>query len=148
MEKRLIEFKKIPVILSVVFWVILYLLLLKYFDNQPEISSNNLKEFYTKYWMYASIVFPLLGLILFYILAFLKFILRLKNWFFSLILYIIVYWFFLFLWLDLMFFESRLADFALVIINTYSITLVVSSSIILLIAIWLSFKKIEIKDNL
>ncbi|NCO31452.1 hypothetical protein GW891_01140 [bacterium] len=40
-----------------------------------------------------------------------------------------------------MFFESRIADFANVIVNTFSIPLIVSSSVILILVLALSFKK-------
>ena len=142
-NKRFVELKKFPLILSILFWIFFYLLLLKYFNIDAEISSYNLKEFYQKYTIYSPVLFWVLSLIIFYILLFLKFILRIKSYIWTLIVYFITFWFFLFLWIDLMFFESRIADFANVIINTFSVPLIVSSSIILLLVIVLSFKKLE-----
>jgi hypothetical protein len=45
-----------------------------------------------------------------------------------------------------MFFESRLADFALVIINTFSIPIIVSSGTTILMVIALSFGKLKSKE--
>lgn len=140
-NKRFIELKRTHLILSILFWVILYLLLLKYFNMEVDISNTKYKDYYQKYSMFIPIIFSLFSLLFFYILTLIKFILRLHFLFITILIYFIVYWFFLILWIDLMFFESRYADFALVIINTFSIPLIISSSIVLFMVILLSFKK-------
>ncbi len=140
-NKRFIELKKLPLIFSILFWIIFYLLFLKYFNLDAEISSLSLKDFYQKYTIYSPILFWFLILVLFYILVFLKFIFRIKSYIWTIIVYFLSFWFFLFLWIDLMFFESRIADFANVIVNTFSIPLIVSSSVILILVLALSFKK-------
>lgn len=144
-NKRFIDLKKIPLFLSILFWLIFYLLLLKFFNQNPEISSEKYKNIYLNYGMYMPIIFWLLSLISLYILLFIRFILRLNFLPITILLYFIVYWFFLILWIDLMFFESRLADFALVIINTFSIPIIVSSGTTILMVIALSFGKLKSK---
>ncbi len=144
-NKRWIEFKIIPLLLNILFWVILYLFLLKYFNKEANIFSYKLKDFYIKYTMYLPIIFSILSFILFYVLLFFKFILRLKSFIFTSIIYVLSFWFFLLLGLDLMFFEPQDADFVKVIINTFSVPLIASSSIVLFIVFILSFKNYKIK---
>jgi hypothetical protein len=144
-DRRCIESNKFPLIFSVIFWIIIYWLLFLYFDKEANISSYKLQDFYTKYTLYSPIVFWLLSLVIFYILAFIKFILRIKSSVVTILIYFIVYWFFLILWADLMFFEPRLADFAKLIIETFSIPLIASSSFILILVILLSLKKVKSK---
>lgn len=141
--KRLIELKKLSLILSLFFWLILYLLLLKYFYKDALIESYKLKDFYQKYTLYSPILFWALSLIFVYLLMIFKFIFRLKSYIFTMLIYFLSFWFFLVLWIDLMFFEARDADFAKAIINTFSIPLIVSSSITLILVIILSFFKIN-----
>ncbi|MDD3145302.1 MAG: hypothetical protein PHV23_04295 [Candidatus Gracilibacteria bacterium] len=140
-NKRFIELKKLPLIFSILFGIIFYLLFLKYFNLDSEISSQSLKDFYQKYTIYFPILFGFLSLVLFYILIFFKFIFRIKSYIGTVIVYFLSFGFLLFLGIDLMFFESRIADFANVIINTFSVPLIVSSSIILILVLVLSFKK-------
>ena len=142
-NKRFIELKKVPLIISILFWVIFYLLLLKYFNNEPNISEYKYKDIYLKYSFYSPIVFWLLSLLFFYILLFIKFILRLNFFVVTITIYLLVYWFFLFLWIDFMYFESRIADFARLIIETFSIPLIGSSTITILLIVLLSFKKLK-----
>lgn len=138
---RFIELKKLPLIFSIFFWIIFYLLLLKYFNLDAEISSQSLKDFYQKYTIYSPVLFWFLSLFFFYILLFFKFIFRIKSYIWTVIVYFLSFWFFLFLWIDLMFFESKIADFANVIINTFSVPLIVSSTFMLLLVILSLFKK-------
>lgn len=145
-NKRFIDLKKIPLFLSILFWLLFYLLLLKSFDQNPEISNEKYKNIYLNYGMYAPIAFWLLSLILTYLLLFIRFIIRLNFLPVTILLYFIVYGLFLILWIDLMFFESRLADFALVIINTFSIPLIISSGTTILMVIALSFGKLKSKE--
>lgn len=145
-NKRFIELKKVPIILSILFLVIFFLLLMKFFNKEAEISSFNLKDIYQKYSLYLPVIFWILSLILFYILLLIKFILRLNFLVVTVLLYFIIYWFFLFFWIDLMFFEVRDADFAKAIIESFSMPLIISSSIILLLVILMSFKKVNSKN--
>jgi len=145
-NKRLIELKKIPLIMSIIFWIIFYILLLKYYNKEANISNFNYKEFYLKYSLYSPIVFWILSLIFFYLLSFIKFILRLNYLWVTILIYILTYSFFLWLGVDLIYFESRIAEFANVIIETFSLPLIISSSIMLLIIILLSLKKIKLKQ--
>ena len=143
--KKWIELKKNSFFLSILFWIILYLFLLKYFDKNVNIFNYKLKDFYIKYTMYSPIIFAIFSLILFYILFFLKFIFRLKSFIFTSIIYFLSFWFFLIFGIDLLFFESKDANFAKIIINTFAIPLISSSSIILFIVLLLSLKNYKVK---
>ncbi len=142
-NKRFIELKKTPIILSVVFSIVLYTLLLKYFNINPDITDLKYRDFYLKYTMISPIIFWLLSIILIYLLILIKFILRLNFLIVTIFIYLIIYWFFLFLWIDFMYLESRIAPFASLIINTFSIPLILSSSITILLSILMSFKKVK-----
>lgn len=98
-----------------------------------------LNDFYHKYTMYSPIIFWVLSLIIFYILAFIKLIFRLRFLTVTIIIYLITYWFFFFVWIDLLFLESRIAEFSNLIINTFWYPVLISSSIIILLIIVLSF---------
>ncbi|MDD2871213.1 MAG: hypothetical protein PHS49_04435 [Candidatus Gracilibacteria bacterium] len=142
-NKRFIELKKIPIILSIIFSIIFYLLLLKYFNSDPNLTDINHRDFYLKYTMISPIVFGLLSLVLFYILTFIKFILRLNYLAVTILIYLLVYGFFLFLGIDFMYFESKIAPLASLIIDTFSIPLIFSSIMTIVMIILLSFKKIK-----
>ena len=144
-NKRLVELKKLPVILSIIFSLILYLSLLKYFNSEPNIESIKLQDFYLKYTMFSPIVFWVLSLFLFYFLLLIKFIFRLKSYIFYTIIYFLVYLFFLFLWIDLLFMEQRVAEFAILIIDTFWVPLIISSSFVLLLVLASTFKKLKTK---
>ncbi len=144
-NKRLIELKNTPIIVSVIFWITFYLLLLKYFNQEPNISDLKYKDIYLKYTMFSPIILWFLSLFIIYLLIFIKYILRLNFLTVTIIIYLMTYGFFLFLWIDFMYFESRIADFARLIIETFSIPLIGSSIITLLLIVLLSFKKIKIE---
>lgn len=142
-NKRLIELKIIPLILSVIYWVLLYLLLLKYFNANPDISDLKYKDFYMKYTMFSPVIFWLLSIILLYLLLFIKYILRIKLLIVTILIYFVVFGLYLFLWIDFMYLESRIAPLAALIINTFSIPLIISSSIVIIMIILLSLKKVK-----
>lgn len=142
-NKRLIELRKIPLILSIIFWILFYILLKVYFQAENNQLTWDLKTVYEKYTMFTPILFSILSIIFFYILLLIKTLFRLNFLIVLLLIYFLSFWFFLFLGLDFMFFEKRDAIFALTIINTFSIPLIVSSWIILFLVILLSFFRIK-----
>ena len=139
--KKLIEQKKLPPIMAILFWVIFTVLLLQYFDKEVVLGEYKQNDFYHKYTLYSPIVFALLFLIFFYILVLIKIIIRLKKPFFTLLAYLLSFWFFLALWIDFMFFEPADAEFAKVIVATFSVPLIVSSAIMMVLSALICLKK-------
>ena len=140
-NKKILELKIMPLVLTSIFWLLFYLLLfLIYFDKEPFLESLKYRDFYQKYALYTPLFFSILSLIIFYFLYFLKIIFRLKSVFFTTFIYFLIFWFFLFLWLDLLLFEPKYAEFLNLIILTFSYPLIISSLFILALVIIFSFK--------
>jgi len=139
--KKLIEQKKLPPIMMILFWIIFYVLLLQYFDKEVILEEYKQNDFYHKYTLYSPIVFAVLFLIFFYILVLIKIIIRLKKPFFTLLAYLLSFGFFLALWIDFMFFEPADADFAKTIVATFSVPLIASSGIMIVLSALICLKK-------
>lgn len=141
-NKKILELKIMPLVLISIFGLLFYLVLLFiYFDKEPVLESLKYRDFYQKYALYTPLVFSILSLIIFYFLYFLKIIFRVKSFIFNIIIYFLVFWFFLFLWIDLLLFEPRYADFLNLIILTFSYPIIISSSFILLLVVLFSILK-------
>ncbi len=118
---RFIKSPLIPLILWIVFVATFYWL---YFSFSKElwtdIVSMKVTDFAKKYGVFIPALYWVLTIIIHYILNFVRWIIRLKCFISSLVLVFIVYWFNLFMWIQLMFYEPRYTDVAKFIIDSYS----------------------------
>lgn len=140
-NKKLLELKMMPLVLSSLFAIIFFLLLFfVFFDKEAVLENLKYKNFYLNYSLYIPLVFFVFSIIIFYILYLFKIIFRLKSVFFTTIIYLLIFVFFLFLWIDLLFFEPRYAEFLNLIILTFSYPLIISSLFTILLVIIFSLK--------
>lgn len=118
---RFVWSKWMPFLSGIVFIWIFYLFYFVWWSKEPlKISSYWVSEFAWKYGVFIPLVYALISIVTLYIFYLLKWIVRLNFWFINLILLLIVYWFNLFLWVQLVYFEPRYTDVAIFIIDTFS----------------------------
>lgn len=140
-NKKLLELKIMPLVISSLFAIIFFLLLFfVFFDKQAVLENLKYKNFYLNYSLYLPLVFFVFSIIIFYILYLFKIIFRLKSVIFTTIIYLLIFGFFLFLGIDLLLFEPRYAEFLNLIILTFSYPLIISSIFTILLVIIFSLK--------
>ena len=111
----------IPFLTWIIFLIIFYINYIAFWNTKPlEISSYAVWDFAKKYWIFIPLVYWILIILVLYILYLIKWIIRLNFWIVNLILLLVVFWFNLFLWIQLVYFEPRFTDVAIFIIDTYA----------------------------
>ncbi len=136
-NKKLIQYNYMVFVISILFWLLFYVTLLKFFNKNPNIDNYNIKNLYLKYSLYVPVFFWIISLILVLFLNFIKYIFKLKSYIFNFIIYVIVFWLFFMLWIDLLFFEKHDAQLIKIVSNTFSIPLIISSVITILLVLLL-----------
>lgn len=141
---RFIKSPLVPLILWIVFTATFYWL---YFtlskELSPDIVSLKVTDFAKKYGFLIPLAYWILSIIIHYLLFFIRWIIRLKCFLSSLILVFIIYWFNLFMWIQLMFYEPKYTDVAKFIIDSFAKPILWASALTLL----LSFVFILIKTK-
>lgn len=152
---RFIKSNFVPFILWIVFILVFYVMyfslsisvelngkkiiyiLNAYLDAMQQLwfLSYKVADFGKKYWVFIPVAYWILTIIIHYLLYFIRWVIRLKWFVSSLILVFIVYWFNLFLWIQLMFFEPRYTAIAIYLIDTFSKPIIWASSAALLLSI-------------
>jgi len=139
---RFIKSSFTPLILWIVFVATFYWL---YFTFSKELGTDivsmKVTDFAKKYGVFIPALYWILTIIIHYILNFVRWIIRLKCFVSSLVLVFIVYWFNLFMWIQLMFYESRYTDVAKFIIDSYSKPILWASAVTLLLSFVFLFIK-------
>ncbi len=143
-KSRFIWSNWVPIFIWVIFVFIFYVSYFLFWIKKPlEISSYTILDFAEKYWVFIPLVYWILSIIVLYLLYFIKWIVRLNFWIVNFILLLLVFWFNLFLWIQLVYFEPRFTDVAIFIIDGYA-KHIIYASIWSLLFIFLS---IFIKKN-
>ena len=141
---RFIKSPLVPLILWIVFIASFYWL---YFtlskELSPDIVSLKVTDFAKKFGVLIPVAYWILSIIIHYLLVFVRWIIRLKCFVSSLVLVFIVYWFNLFMWIQLMFYEPRYTDVAKFIIDAFAKPILWASALTL----FLSFVFIFIKTK-
>jgi hypothetical protein len=139
---RFIKSPLVPLILWIIFIATFYWL---YFtltkELSPDIVSLKVTDFAKKYGVFIPALYGILTIIIHYLLCFIRWVIRLKCFVSSLILVFIVYWFNLFMWIQLMFYEPRYTDVAKYIIDAFSKPILWASALTLLLSLVFVFIK-------
>ncbi len=158
---RFIKSPLVPLILWIVFIAIFYGIyfsqsisveindkitiykLKEYFDamQQQWLLSFKVADFGKKYWVFIPVIYWLLSIIIHYLFCFIRWVIRLKCFVSSLILVFIVYWFNLFMWIQLMFYEPRYTAVAIYIIDIFSKPILWASALTFLLSFVFIFIK-------
>lgn len=126
------------------FWVLFILIFyaVGYIHKPPALPSNSsVTDFLNRYGVYIPLLLGIISVLKSYILKFIFWILHLRNWFLTVCIYLLIYWFWLGVWIQLHYFEPRYTDIAIAIIDQYALPLIFSSAVVLFTVIFLSFFK-------
>lgn len=140
-QVRLIESQSCLILAWVLFTLVLYTV--GYIYKPPALPPNSsIAGFFSKYGVFIPIFLGTITLLKSYILKFIFWILHLRNWFLTLCIYLLIYGWWLWIWIQLRYFEPRYTEIAIAIIDQYALPLIVASSAVLIGVIFLSwFKK-------
>lgn len=142
---RFIQSKWIPFLNGVIFLLTFYSVYF-IFSSQTNvwISSLSIAEFTSKYGIFIPLVYGLLLIFITYIFYFIKYIIRLNFWIVNLFITFLVYWFSLFFWIQLVYFEPRFTEVATFIIDNFWNPIIYSSLVVLIFSIISIFIKRKI----
>ncbi len=139
---RFIKSGFVPLILGLIFIDSFYWF---YFTFSKELSSDIVSykviDFAKKYGVFIPALYWIISILIHYLLCFIRWVIRLKCFVSSLILILIVYWFNLFMWIQLNFYEPRNTDVARFIIDSFSKPILWASAITLILAFVFVFIK-------
>jgi len=91
-NKKILELKIMPLVLSSLFAMIFFLLLFfVFFDKEAVLENLKYKNFYLNYSLYIPLVFFIFSIIIFYILYLFKIIFRLKSVIFTTFIYFLIF---------------------------------------------------------
>lgn len=128
--------------LYLVFWLFFTLLFYVFYWYYKPVNLTGTSSVYTyltKYGIYVPLAIWLLLILKSYILLFLMYILRINGLITKILIYLLIYGFWLFFAVQLYYYEPRYTDIAIVIIDVYSLPLLLASSLTLVGVILLSF---------
>lgn len=121
LKSRFVWSNWMPVLTGMIFLLIFYVSYFVFWNTKPlEITSYAVWNFAEKYGVFIPFAYSILSIIILYLLYLVKWIIRLNFWIVNLILLLIVFWFNLFLWIQLLYFEPRFTDVAIFIIDSYA----------------------------
>jgi len=140
-QKRFLQSKLSYFLLWIIFIIIFYASFFIFWNTELSIENFQIQEIFKKYWIYFPLAFWVLALFFSAFLLFIKFILRLNFLIVNIVIYLLLYWFFLVLWLQLQYFEPRYTDIAIVLIDNYALPLIIASSSAIIFTFIFSFLK-------
>ncbi len=140
-QKKFLQSKLSFFLLWIIFIAVFYASYFIFWNKELSIANFQIKEIFQKYNIYFPLAFWLIALIFSAILLFIKFILRLNFLLVNIIIYLLVYWFFLILWIQLQYFEPRYTDIAIALIDNYALPLIIASSTTIIFTFIFSFLK-------
>lgn len=128
LKSRFVWSNWVPFLAWIIFLIIFYISYFVFWNTKPlEITSYAVWDFGKKYWVFIPLVYWVLTILVLYILYLIKWIIRLNFWIVNLILLLVIFWFNLFLWIQLVYFEPRYTDVAIFIIDTYAKSIMYAS---------------------
>jgi hypothetical protein len=141
---RFIQSKWVPFLLWILFIGVFYAIYFIWWNKiLTPIISASVNDFIAKFWNFIPALYWILLTIILYLLIFIKWITRLNFWIVNFLLILLVYWFNLFFWIQLYFFEPRYTEVAIYIIDSFSKPMIWASISVLLVSIILIFIKIK-----
>mgnify|MGYP007037460177 FL=1 len=123
------------------FFILLFYFFYWYYKPVNLSGTSSIYSYIAKYGIYIPIIIGILSILKSYILLGLFYIIQI-DWIVSKILiYFLIYGFWLFFAIQLKYYEPRYTDIAIVIIDVYSLPLLIASSLTLVGVVFLSFSR-------
>lgn len=133
-----------PFLSGIVFIWLFYLFYFMWWAKvNIEILSYSFWDFAEKYSIFIPLFYWILSIFVLYLLYLIKWIIRANFWIVNLVLLLVVFWFNLFFWIQLVYFEPRFTDVAKFLIDTFWKSLMYASIwsiFFILISIFISKK--------
>ncbi len=139
-QTRLIESQGYFFLFWVIFTLVFYAV--GYIHKPPALpTASSVTDFIGKYGIFLPLLLGVLSILKSFILKFIFWILHLRHWIATLILYLLIYGGWLWIGIQLRYFEPRYTDVAIAIIDQYALPLMISSEVVLIGVIFLSLFK-------
>ena len=129
------------------FFILLFYIAFWYYKPLYLSGNSSIYTYYSKYGIYVPLVIGCISILTSYILLLLFYILKLRYTIIKILIYILIYGFWLVFALQLKYYEPRFTDIAIVIIDVYSLPLLLASSITLTGVILISFLKKKYRNS-
>lgn len=140
-QKRYIESKKS----FFLFWVLFIALFYWFFYYYKPVNltgTSSVYNYFSKYGIYVPLTIGIISIVKSYLLLFTFYVLRINCLITKILAYVLIYGFWLFFAIQLRYSEPRYTDIAIVLIDGYSLPLLLASSITLIgVFFWSIFKK-------
>ena len=123
------------------FFILLFYFFYWYYKPVNLSGTNSIYSYIAKYGIYVPIIIGTLSILKSYILLGLFYIIQIEWIISKILIYFLIYGFWLFFAIQLKYYEPRYTDIAIVIIDVYSLPLLIASSLTLVGVILLSFSR-------
>lgn len=123
------------------FFILLFYFFYWYYKPVNLSRTSSIYSYIAKYGIYVPIIIGILSILKSYILLGLFYIIQIEWIISKILIYFLIYGFWLFFAIQLKYYEPRYTDIAIVIIDVYSLPLLIASSLTLVGVILLSFSR-------
>lgn len=145
-SRRLLESKKY-FLLFWIFFTLLFFAFFFFYKSWVPSGTSSIYEYLRKYGIYVPLAIGALSIVKSYVLLFITYVLRINFFITKIVIYFLIYGFWLTLGVQLRYFEPRYTDIAIVLIDTYSLPLLLASGITLSGVFLFSFFKKKSVDT-
>jgi len=121
------------------FFILLFYFFYWYYKPVNLSGTSSIYSYIAKYGIYVPIIIGVLSILKSYILLGLFYIIQIEWIISKILIYFLIYGFWLFFAIQLKYYEPRYTDIAIVIIDVYSLPLLIASSLTLVGVVFLSF---------
>lgn len=139
-QMRRIESKWLYFVLWL-FFILLFYFFYWYYKPVNLSGTSSIYSYIAKYGIYVPIIIGVLSILKSYILLGLFYIIQIEWIISKILIYFLIYGFWLFFAIQLKYYEPRYTDIAIVIIDVYSLPLLIASSLTLVGVVFLSFSR-------
>ena len=139
-QMRCIESKWLYFVLWL-FFILLFYFFYWYYKPVNLSGTSSIYSYIAKYGIYVPIIIGILSILKSYILLGLFYIIQIEWIISKILIYFLIYGFWLFFAIQLKYYEPRYTDIAIVIIDVYSLPLLIASSLTLVGVVFLSFSR-------
>lgn len=123
------------------FFILLFYFFYWYYKPVNLSGTSSIYSYIAKYGIYVPIIIGVLSILKSYILLGLFYIIQIEWIISKILIYFLIYGFWLFFAIQLKYYEPRYTDIAIVIIDVYSLPLLIASSLTLVGVVFLSFSR-------
>ena len=123
------------------FFILLFYFFYWYYKPVNLSGTSSIYSYIAKYGIYIPIIIGVLSILKSYILLGLFYIIQIEWIISKILIYFLIYGFWLFFAIQLKYYEPRYTDIAIVIIDVYSLPLLIASSLTLVGVVFLSFSR-------